>query len=82
LLTYLGHKNSAKIEDLLRAFTGKGKNNQSIDSNLAETAAVLQQFLDLGIIKVCQIDASTEAIADRGTFHLSGFLLLCMFELG
>ena len=62
LLTYLGHKNSAKIEDLLIAFSGKGKKNQSTDSNLDETAAVLQQFLDLGIIKARQIDASTETI--------------------
>lgn len=54
MLNCLDNMRYATIEDLMAAFTDKGKKSQSAAKSLAETTAVLQQLIDLNIVKVNQ----------------------------
>ena len=58
LLSLLNEKHAVKVEDLLAAFPGEGKGNKGAVKLRNDTVAVLQRFLDLGIVKVCR-EAST-----------------------
>jgi len=63
LLSCLEKKHAVKAEDLLDAFPEKGKKGRGKKTGVKhrnDTVAVLQQFLDLGIVKVCREAAPAE----------------------
>jgi len=66
LLSLLEEKHAVKVEDLLAALPGKGKGNAKVRGTKSavkhskDTAVVLQQFLDLGIVKAYQEVAPAE----------------------
>ncbi len=62
LLTFLKEKHVAKAEELLAAFPNKSKGNKSAAQHRNDTAAVLQQLLDLEIVKVGQVDSKAEQL--------------------